>query len=80
MLVLNTPMVVVVLVSHSSTPAAQLLLYPGLIPWRDNNNNINQLSIPNLLPHLGWIAASAQTGRIGPMGPPRKIGNILAFF
>ena len=26
-----------------------------------------------LFPHLGWIAARAQTGGIGPIGPPRKI-------
>ena len=28
-----------------------------------------------LLPHLGWIAARAQTGCIGLIGPPRKVGN-----
>ena len=28
---------------------------------------------------LGWIAARAHTGWIGPIGPPRKINNFLAF-
>ena len=30
--------------------------------------------------HLGWIAARAHTGLIGPIGPPRKIGKFCAFF
>ena len=33
-----------------------------------------------LLPHLGWIAARAHTGWIGPIGPPRNIGKILEYF
>ena len=33
-----------------------------------------------LFPHLGWIAARAHTGRIGPVGPPRKIDKTDVFF
>ena len=39
-----------------------------------------QLSMsPSLFPHLGWIAARAHTGWIGPIGTPRKIGKMCAF-
>ena len=37
-------------------------------------------AIAYLLPHLGWIAARAHTGWIGPNGPPRKIGKKYTFF
>ena len=36
-------------------------------------------ALPTLFPHLGWIAARPQTGWIGPIGPPRKIGNKYTF-
>ena len=61
--------------------------------WESGSGNLavppqmdNQLwefhfdQISYLLPHQGWIAARAHTGRIGPIGPPRKINQILAFF
>ena len=54
--------------------------------WESGSGNLavppqmdNQLwefhfdQISYLLPHQGWIAARAHTGRIGPIGPPRKL-------